>query len=179
MTETGNSRALVLPLRWVRAYAVTTVTSHDKLAASNGARLWLLLSYKIPRQPTSARVYVWRKLRRLGALSVQDAVWVLPLNPQTRELFQWLAADIAERGGQAAVWESRAVSDGQDDLLIARFREAVQQPYRKILAALRRRRPDIAALSRRYRQVLAQDYFPGELRKQVRDAIVAARKETS
>ena len=33
---------------------------------------WLLLAYKIPREPTAGRVYVWRKLKQLGAIAVQD-----------------------------------------------------------------------------------------------------------
>jgi len=39
---------------------------------------WVLLTYKIPREPTASRAYVWRKLKRLGALLMHDAVWVLP-----------------------------------------------------------------------------------------------------
>ena len=39
---------------------------------------WVLLDYKIPREPTASRAMVWRKLKRLGALLLHDAVWVLP-----------------------------------------------------------------------------------------------------
>ena len=39
---------------------------------------WVLLVYKIPREPTSSRAVIWRKLKRLGALLLHDAVWVLP-----------------------------------------------------------------------------------------------------
>ena len=39
---------------------------------------WLLLIYKVPPNPTANRVYVWRKLKQLGALLLHDAVWVLP-----------------------------------------------------------------------------------------------------
>ncbi len=49
---------------------------------------WMLLHYKLPREPTAPRVYVWRKLKRLGALLLHDAVWVLPATPSTRENFQ-------------------------------------------------------------------------------------------
>lgn len=60
---------------------------------------WLLLTYRIPREPTSGRVYVWRKLKQLGAISVQGAIWVLPTTPRTREQFQWLASEILELQG--------------------------------------------------------------------------------
>lgn len=140
---------------------------------------WLLLSYKIPREPTAARVSVWRKLRRLGALPVQDAVWVLPLNPRTREHFQWLADEIGEVGGEATIWESRAISDGHDEALIDRFRKAIEEQYRMIITELRRKDRDLAALSRRYREVLARDYFAAQLEGQVRAALLAARKEVT
>lgn len=140
---------------------------------------WLLLSYKIPREPTSARVSVWRKLRRLGALPVQDAVWVLPVNPRTREHFQWLADEIGQVGGDATIWESRPISDGHDEALIDRFRKAIEEQYRMILTELRRKDRDLAALSRRYREVLARDYFPAQLEGQVRAALLAARKEVT
>ena len=51
------------------------------------SRMWLLLAYKVPRDPSAARVYVWRKLKKLGAVALQDAVWVLPSTPQTLEQF--------------------------------------------------------------------------------------------
>ena len=54
---------------------------------------WLLLIYKIPREPTAGRVFVWRKLKQIGALAVQDAVWVLPQSKRSAEHFQWPAAE--------------------------------------------------------------------------------------
>lgn len=138
---------------------------------------WLLLSYKVPREPTSARVYVWRKLRRLGALPIQDAVWVLPLSPVTHEQFEWLASEIDELGGEASVWESRAALDGQDEALTERFRTAVEEHYRQILSDLKRKNADLGALARQYRQVLSRDYFKSELGGRVRAALAAARQE--
>ena len=57
---------------------------------------WVLLTYKIPREPTASRAYVWRKLKRLGALLMHDAVWVLPVTPWTHEQLQWLVVEIGE-----------------------------------------------------------------------------------
>jgi len=129
---------------------------------------WLLLIYKVPRQPTSKRVYVWRKLRRLGAMSLQDAVWVLPMTPQTREQLQWLAAEIDELDGEATLWQSSSVLGAQEERLVRQFVAKTDAGYRQIAAALRRRKPNAAVLSRRYQQVLARDYFHSELGKRVR-----------
>src|SRR5215212_4930534 len=65
---------------------------------------WLLLHYKLPTRPSALRVYIWRKLKRLGAILLNDAVWVLPDTPRTAEHFQWLAAEIQEMQGDVNLW---------------------------------------------------------------------------
>ena len=139
---------------------------------------WLLLAYKVPREPSAGRVYVWRKLKKLGAVAVGDAVWVLPSMPQTLEQFRWLAAEINEMNGQATLWESLHVIDGQEDRLISQFKQAVDEPYRRILNTLKKRKPDLSSLSRQYQQVLAQDYFQSRLGRKVRSALLAAKGAT-
>ena len=74
---------------------------------------WLLLAYKVPREPSANRVFVWRKLKKLGAIALQDAVWVLPASPHTREQFRWLASEIDELSGDTTLWESTLLSDGR------------------------------------------------------------------
>src|SRR5437773_425414 len=98
---------------------------------SGEIRSWLVLAYKVPRDPSAARVYVWRKLKKLGAVALQDAVWVLPNGPWTREQFQWLSAEIAELRGEATLWESRTLLPGQEELLLKQFESAIQGPYRE------------------------------------------------
>ncbi|HLO31892.1 MAG TPA: Chromate resistance protein ChrB, partial [Anaerolineales bacterium] len=75
---------------------------------------WLLLHYKIPTEPSASRVYIWRKLKRLGALLIQDAVWVLPDTPRNLEQFQWLSAEIVELAGEATLWSAQPAFTGQD-----------------------------------------------------------------
>ena len=82
---------------------------------------WVLLVYKIPREPTASRAQVWRKLKRLGALLLHDAVWVLPATPWTREQFQWLAVEIGELEGEAYLWESHLLLNGQAEALVQQF----------------------------------------------------------
>jgi hypothetical protein len=137
------------------------------------ARTWLLLLYSIPREPTAPRVGVWRKLKRAGALLLDDAVWVLPANERTAEQFRWLAAEVEEAGGHAVVWEGRLLV-GQDDDLVERFAGQVEAPYAEILAELRAGDADLAALSRRYQQVARLDYFASALGAEVRRALAAA-----
>jgi hypothetical protein len=141
-------------------------------------RIWLLLTYKVPRNPTANRVYVWRKLKQLGAVLVNDALWVLPSAPQSYEHCQWLGAEIEELGGEFALWESRLMLKKQEESLVLRFANQVEGPYRKILAELKRSRPDLTALSRRYQQIRARDYFNSELGKQVLKTLMRIKGES-
>ena len=136
---------------------------------------WMLLVYKVPREPTALRATVWRRLKRLGALLVHDAVWVLPATPWTREQLQWLAVEIGELGGEVYLWESHVLLSGQEETLVQQFLEKVETIYREILADLEQEDADLVALSRKYQHTRAQDYFQSALGIQVRDRLLAAR----
>ena len=139
---------------------------------------WVLLVYRIPREPTSSRATIWRKLKRLGALLLHDAVWVLPATPWTREQFQWLAVEIGELEGEAYLWESRLLLNGQEDALVRQFQARVDAAYQEILNELEQDDADLVALSRKYQQVRAQDYFHSEVGLQVRERLMSARGGT-
>lgn len=137
--------------------------------------LWVLLVYKIPREPTASRAQVWRKLKRLGALLLHDAVWVLPATPWTREQFQWLTVEIGELEGEAYLWESHMLMSGQADALVQQFQTRVDSAYQEILDELEQEDADLVALSRTYQQVRAQDYFHSEVGIHVRERLMSAR----
>jgi hypothetical protein len=138
------------------------------------SRQWLLLLYKVPPEPTANRVSVWRKLKRLGAILLHDAVWVLPPSPRTVEELRWLAAEIRERGGDAMLWEATLGLDGNDDELVRQFLVQVDSLYTEILGALDQPDADLVALSRRYQQARRQDYFHSPLGERVREALLSA-----
>jgi hypothetical protein len=147
-------------------YHVTVVT--------DDRRRWLLLLYKVPPEPTANRVSVWRKLKRLGAILLHDAVWILPPSPRTIEELRWLAAEIRERGGDAMLWEASLGLDGTDEDLVRQFVAHADGIYADILVALDRPDADLVALSRRYQQNRRQDYFHSPLGERVREALLAA-----
>jgi hypothetical protein len=128
---------------------------------------WALLVFTLPREPSAPRVAVWRKLKKLGAVLLHDAVWVLPAQPALLEHFRWLAAEIRESAGDALVWIAEQGLPGQDDALVAHFLAQVEGDYQAILAALdastagekETAHAERAALARRYQQIHARDYF--------------------
>lgn len=133
---------------------------------------WLLLTYKIPNEPSAPRVYVWRKLKKLGAIALHDALWVLPAQAKTREQLQWLASEIREKGGEASLWEAQELFTGTDLNLPQRFVEQVNQLYGEILETLEQTEPDLLAVSKQYQHAKAQDYFQSELGVTVREMLM-------
>jgi DNA-binding transcriptional regulator PaaX len=89
---------------------------------------WLLFLYKVPHEPSSHRVYVWRKLKRLGAVLLHDSAWVLPMTPRSQEQFQLLALEIARIGGDSLLWEARLAAGAQDEALERLLLAQVSQP---------------------------------------------------
>lgn len=135
---------------------------------------WLLLVYRIPREPTAGRVFVWRKLKQLGAIALQDAVWVLPQTPRTQEQLQWLASEITELQGEAVLWEADQLYATDTEALRRQFLEPVEAEYREILAALKKKDRDLAVLSKRFQEAHDRDYFASELGRKTRDKLLTA-----
>lgn len=45
---------------------------------------WVLLSYRLPREPSTPRITIWRKLKRLGVAQISDGLVALPADARTR-----------------------------------------------------------------------------------------------
>ena len=129
---------------------------------------WVLLAYRLPREPSAPRVTVWRKLRRLGVAQILDGLVALPADARTREQLEWLAEEVLEAGGEAWVWLGRLGSAAQERAMAGRMAVAVAAEYAAITAeaaaseaepeAVRRR--VVARLRRELQRVERRDYFP-------------------
>src|SRR5437867_416863 len=92
-------------------------------------RRWVLLAYRLPREPSTPRIALWRKLRQLGALQVLDGLAALPLDDQNREQFEWLADAALEAGGEASVWVGQPTAAAQERALVAEAQVARAAEY--------------------------------------------------
>ncbi|MET0739923.1 MAG: Chromate resistance protein ChrB [Candidatus Nanopelagicales bacterium] len=140
---------------------------------------WVLLAYRIPREPSTPRITVWRKLRRLGVVQVLDGLVALPADARTREQLEWLADEVLEARGEATVWLGRLGSTAQERALAARMSEAIAAEYRQLIddATSARTEPasrrTLARLRRELRRVTQRDFFPPPERDEARRAISA------
>src|SRR4051812_49455817 len=142
---------------------------------------WVLLAYRLPREPSSPRVGVWRKLRRLGAVQLLDGLVALPADSRTREQLEWLADGVIEAGGEASVWLGQPGSAAQERTLASRMREAVDEEYRAVCEQARAalsapvgsRRRTLGRLRRELRRIRRRDYFPAPAREAAAAALEA------
>jgi len=129
---------------------------------------WVLLAYRLPRDPSTPRSALWRKLRRLGAAQVLDGLAALPLDARNREQLEWLADEVVEAGGEATIWVGELSSAAQERELATRMAEAVAAEYRALIddaTAARAERPGprrrtLGRLRRELRRIRARDHFP-------------------
>jgi hypothetical protein len=148
---------------------------------------WVLLVYRIPREPSRHRVAVWRKLRDLGALYLQDGVAALPEDAVTREQMEWLQLRVREAGGEATLWEARPGTVAEEGELVRIFRASREEAYRAIIAEAERIRrkaqmgggallEQLGKLEREFRAERRRDYFRSPLRTEAATALKAARR---
>jgi hypothetical protein len=104
--------------------------AEDPNAPGSGPR-WLLLVYKIPAEPTRLRAGVWRKIRGLGAIYLQNSVAAIPASPSAQRSFRLLRNEIVEMGGAAYLLESAALA-GQAEICAA-FNAARNDEYDEIV----------------------------------------------
>jgi len=129
---------------------------------------WVLLMYRLPREPSTPRIALWRTLRRLGAAQLLDGLVALPADARTREQFDWLADQVVEAGGQAGVWEASPGTAAQERALATDMCAAAASEYRALIqdaerardAPVAARRRTLGRLRRELRAVRRRDFFP-------------------
>jgi hypothetical protein len=139
----------------------------------------VLLAYRLPREPSTPRSALWRKLRRLGAAQLLDGLAALPLDARNREQLEWLADEVVEAGGEATIWVAELGSAAQERELARRMAEAVAADYRLLIdevdtareQPLGQRRRTLGRLRRELRRIRARDYFPPPERELAQQAL--------
>lgn len=134
---------------------------------------WLLLIHQIPPRPAYLRAKIGRRLQRLGAVAIKNAVYALPSRAQSREDLQVVAREIAEGGGDATVCTATMVEGLSDEQVEALFQTAREKDYAEIAQEAREAarkaaktkaaqadlKADLARGRKRLAEVVAIDFF--------------------
>lgn len=147
----------------------------------------MLLSYRVPREPSAPRIAVWRKLKRLGVAQLGDGLVALPADARTREQLEWIAQEVREAGGQAGVWLAEPTDPSQErelagEMAAARAGEyaavTVEAEQASTLPSGQRRRTG-ERLRAELGRITRRDFFPPPQRKQAQQAVRALLDEAA
>ena len=147
----------------------------------DGRPRWVLLAYRLPREPSTPRIGVWRQLRRLGVGQIADGVVALPLEAQAREQLDWLAQDVIDHGGEATLWLAEPGSAAHGRALAGAMAASVAVEYGRLIAEAAAqaraseasRRRTVGRLRRELRRIGSRDYSPGEITRRAHAAVEA------
>src|SRR5256886_14280317 len=94
---------------------------------------WLLLTYKVPAEPAAKRVALWRRLKGMGAVYLQNGVCLLPSPDDHARRLKMLENDITEMGGEAVILKAVALDRVQQEKVVARFQADRDDAYREFI----------------------------------------------
>ena len=145
----------------------------------SGRSLWVFLAYRLPREPSTPRITVWRKLKRLGVAQLLDGLVALPLDARNREQLEWIADEIVEAKGAATIWKTQATTARQEKDIVAEMQSAIAAEYARVIedaataasSSPAARRRSLARLRAELRRIRQRDYFPPPERDEARGAV--------
>jgi len=89
---------------------------------------WLFFSYTLPTDPSRARVYVWRQLKKLGAINYQS-IWVVPRSNDRIAELNKLIEDIEGYKGAGLLISGKILSKGYEEQITNTFIDSRNEEY--------------------------------------------------
>lgn len=150
---------------------------------------WLLLIYKVPSEPSRVRLSVWRELKRLGGLYLQQAACIIPMTSETSDAVTKIRERIISFGGTSFFFTLRPLEPKQQTALVEGFKELAAKEYAELVEECESKfvkeieferfrsnytfeeaeeiRQDLEKIQRWYERVVGRDWFGGPGREQV------------
>src|SRR4051812_46704411 len=94
---------------------------------------WILLIYRVPTEPASRRVSIWRQLKRMGGLYLQQCACIFPSRPEVVQELEQRATAIKEWGGDYTLFDIPALRPGDEERIIGTFRDLRSKEYAEII----------------------------------------------
>lgn len=126
--------------------------------------------YSLPAGRSTARVALWRQLRKCGTVAFKTSTHILPDGAQHLERLQWLAQQARDAGGDATIVHASDIVGTSDDEIVRLFNAERTRDYAEIAAGLSqliktRRRPtegedgELAKLAARFEAIKSIDFL--------------------
>jgi hypothetical protein len=93
---------------------------------------WLFFSYSLPAEPSKARVYAWRQLKKLGAVNYQS-IWVIPHSTERANGLKKLIEEIEKFKGSALLIAGGILIKGQEESINQAFVSSSNEEYQEVI----------------------------------------------
>ena len=103
------------------------------LGEHDARETWLLVTASSAGASDSLRVAIWRKLRSLGALYLQQSVCVLPARPEVEREIRRLVDRVESNGGAARVLRMSFEDGDEEAQLVSELQAARDDEYGEVL----------------------------------------------
>jgi hypothetical protein len=142
---------------------------------------WVFLVYQLPREPSTPRIAVWRRLRRLGVAQLSDGLVALPYDSSTEEQLEWVANQVVEAGGTASIWLTtptvrrfgRTLAETLASVRAEEYSEVIAKAEAALEAEPIERRRALRRLRAELRGIQQRDHFPPPERSEATAALEA------
>jgi hypothetical protein len=98
-----------------------------------GRNRFTLLVYRMPPKPTAGRVAVWRQLKKIGAIYLQQSVCVFPAKPEVRRDLAPILERIVDAAGEFHLFSLRKLDATEERKLILQFQDQTSNHYQEII----------------------------------------------
>lgn len=159
---------------------------------------WLLLIYRVPSTPSRNRVAIWREMKRMGSLYLQQCVCLVPGRPDLAARLGEIRKRIDAMGGASLMFDIPRVEPVDLDEIVESFREQSGKEYDEIIEECTRRfqgeirfdregtrfgfeeaeevYADLRKLKDRLARVIDRDWFGSPRRAQAEDRVAEAEQ---
>ena len=94
---------------------------------------WIVINYNLPSEPSRIRVATWRKLKKLGAVNIQQSMWMLPSSKENYAVLAAISEELEQNNGNALIMESIFLEKKYEQRVISYFNKARETEYYEII----------------------------------------------
>ncbi|WP_018130242.1 Chromate resistance protein ChrB [Effusibacillus pohliae] len=153
---------------------------------------WIVFSYKVPSEPSTLRVRIWRNLKELGVVYIQQSVCVAPDTPEVRKKLMQIKKLIESSNGEAHLLEVSKFSVDTEERLIDTFNGKRTLEYQEFLEGcaifqkeietetakgnftfheVEENEADLLKLKRWFRKIMKRDFFASPMLAQAKNRL--------
>lgn len=111
------------------------------------------------------------KIKKLGAVSPQDVLFILPKTHKNLENLQWLAEEIKEMNGESYLFKGESIRFSKNEEIIDKFNKNVNSLYRDVLSYIEcdaiKSSEDLKLIFAKFKDVKQKNFFNSSKRKEI------------